>query len=257
MDLKLSDKRVLVCGGTRGIGRAIAEEFAKEGATVFIVARHQSKEIAKQIAAQYSGKVFGFDADLSKAEDVDQIKKAVGQVDVLIINSGGPKTGDFLELRDEDWYLSFDLLVMSTVRLIRHFLPEMIERKWGRVIAVTSTSVYEPLPRLLLSNSLRMSVVGLMRSLSKEYARYNITFNCVAPGHTMTERLEQLIREASTRMQKSQEEVMRQMAEENDMKRFAKPEEIAAAVVFLASERASYITGVTLRVDGGFVRSSL
>ncbi|AJC74276.1 3-oxoacyl-ACP reductase [Pseudothermotoga hypogea DSM 11164 = NBRC 106472] len=257
MDLKLSGKRVLVCGGTRGIGRAIAEEFSKEGSTVFIVARHQSKEIAKQIEVQYSAKVFGFDADLSKAEDIQQVKKAVGQVDVLIINSGGPKVGDFFDLRDEDWYLAFDLLIMSTVRLINAFLPDMIERKWGRVIAITSVSVFEPLPRLLLSNSLRMAIAGLMKSLSKEYARYNITFNCVAPGHTMTERLEHLIKEAAVRMQKSEEEVIKQMAEENDVKRFAKPEEIAAAVVFLASERASYITGTTLKVDGGFVHASL
>lgn len=257
MDLGLANKRVLVCGGTRGIGRAIAEEFAKEGSIVFVVARQQSKECAKQISTQYSAKVYGFDADLSKAEDIQQIKKAVGEVDVLIINSGGPKPGDFSELHEEDWRFAFELLVMSSVRLIDAFLPGMVERKWGRVIAITSVSVFEPLPRLLLSNSLRMSVAGLMRSLSKEYAKHNVTFNCVAPGHTMTERLKQIIEDTMRKTLKSEQEIIKQMAEENDVKRLGKPEEIAAAVVFLASERASYITGVTLRVDGGFVRSSL
>ncbi|MEN3008737.1 SDR family oxidoreductase [Pseudothermotoga sp.] len=257
MDFGLTNKRVLVCGGTRGIGRAVAEEFAKEGSVVFVVARQQSKEVAKQISMLYSAKVYGFDADLSKDEDIKQIKKAVGEVDVLVANAGGPKPGDFFELHDEDWHFAFELLVMSTVRLINAFLPGMVERKWGRVITITSISVFEPLPRLLLSNSLRMAVAGLMRSLSREYAKYNITFNCVAPGHTMTERLHQIIEDTARKTLKSEQEIMKQMAEENDVKRLGRPEEIAAAVIFLASERASYITGTILRVDGGFVSSSI
>ncbi|BBJ28763.1 SDR family oxidoreductase [Athalassotoga saccharophila] len=257
MDLGLNGKIVFVGGGSKGIGKAVAEEFAKEGAVVHIVSRHNTDEVAKEISSKYGSKVTGHNADLSIEKDVKRLFKEIGNVDVLFINTGGPKPGDLEDLTDEDWHIAYDLTMMSAVRLINAFLPGMISKKWGRVIASTSVSVYEPIPRLLLSNSIRMAVIGLMRSLSQEHGAKGITFNCIAPGYTLTERIKTLFEDTAKKRGITFEEASKSIVEKTDIKRLAKPEEIAAIVAFLASERASYITGTTIRVDGGYVASTL
>lgn len=257
MELGLNGKRVLVGGGTKGIGLAVAEEFAKEGSTVHIVARRDSEKISSEISKKYGACVYGHDGDLSKLEDIKNLAKEIGEIDVLFINTGGPKPGDLEDLTDEDWHNAYDLTMMSAVRLINAFLPSMLSRKWGRIIASTSVSVYEPISRLLLSNSIRMAVIGLMRSLSLQHAKDGVTFNCIAPGYTLTERIKTLFEDASKKRGITFEEAIKDVVEKTDIKRLATPQEIAVMVVFLASERASYITGTTIRVDGGYAASTL
>ncbi len=257
MDLGIKGKRMLVCGGTKGIGRAVANEFAKEGTLVHVVARNDSEKVAKEISEKYGVKVFGHNGDLSKFDDIKRISSEIGNVDILFINAGGPKPGDLEDLTDEDWHTAYDLTMMSAVRLINAFLPGMLSKKWGRVIASTSVSVYEPIPRLLLSNAIRMAVVGLMRSLSAEHAKDGVTFNCIAPGYTLTERIKTLFEDTAKKSGITVEEASKSIVDKTDIKRLAKPEEIAAMVAFLASERASYITGTVIRVDGGYVSSTL
>ncbi len=257
MNFGIKDKKVLVCGGTKGIGRAVANEFAKEGALVHIVARNDSNKVAKEISEKYGTKVFGHNGDLSKADDIKRILGEIENVDVLFINAGGPKPGNLEDLTDEDWHTAYDLTMMSAVRLINAFLPGMLSKKWGRIIASTSVSVYEPIPRLLLSNAVRMAVIGLMRSLSAEYAKDGITFNCIAPGYTLTERIKALFEDTAKKSGITVEDASKKIVEKTDIKRLGKPEEIAATVAFLASERASYITGTVIRVDGGYVASTL
>ena len=255
MDFGIKGKRALIGGGTRGIGRAVAEVLAAEGVNLEIVSRHESEKVADEIANTFSVEARGHNADLSNAGDVEALKKEIDGVDILFINTGGPKPGEIEDLNDEDWLNACSLTLMSAVRLINAFLDQMMKKGWGRVIASTSISVFEPIPRLLLSNSIRMSVEGLLKSLSMEHASSGVTFNCVAPGYTLTERVKQLFEDTAKTQNASFEEVEKRIAEKTDVKRLAKPEEIANAVAFLASQKASYITGVTLRVDGGYVKS--
>ncbi len=255
MDLGIKGKRALIGGGTRGIGRAVAEALASEGVNLEIVARHNSEDVAKDLMNKYRIEARGHNVDLSKAADVESLKEKVGDVDMLFINTGGPKPGEIEDLKDEDWLSACELTLMSAVRLINAFLDPMLKKGWGRVVASTSISVFEPIPRLLLSNSIRMSVEGLMKSLSIEHASDGVTFNCVAPGYTLTERVKQLFEDTAKARGISFEEVEKSIAEKTDVKRLAQPEEVANAVAFLFSEKASYITGVTLRVDGGYVKS--
>ncbi len=255
MDFGIKGKRALIGGGTRGIGKAVAEVLAAEGVNLEIVARHESEKVADEIANTFSVEARGHNADLSNAGDVEALKKEIDGVDILFINTGGPKPGEIEDLNDEDWLNACSLTLMSAVRLINAFLDQMMKKGWGRVIASTAISVFEPIPRLLLSNSIRMSVEGLLKSLSMEHASSGVTFNCVAPGYTLTERVKQLFEDTAKTQNASFEEVEKRIAEKTDVKRLAKPEEIANAVAFLASQKASYITGVTLRVDGGYVKS--
>ncbi len=255
MDLGLKGKRALVGGGTRGIGRAVARSLASEGVDVAVVARSGGEDVARELSRRYEVDVQPYHADLSKAEEIEKLRDNVGKIDVLFVNVGGPKPGNFEDLTDEDWFDAYELTLMSAVRLIRAFLPGMLKNGWGRVIALTSVSVFEPIPRLLLSNSVRKSVSGLIKDLSVEYAGSGVTFNCVAPGYTLTERVKRLFGDRAKSTGKTPEEIEKSIAERTDVKRLADPSEIANAVAFLASQRASYITGITLRVDGGYVKT--
>ncbi len=257
MEFGLKGKKALVGGSTRGIGRAVAEIFADEGMEIHVVARKNSDISAKEINKKFGTKVIGHDADLSNAAEIQKLSRNIGPIDVLFINTGGPKPGEIEDLDEEDWKKAYDLILMSAVRLINAFLPSMISNGWGRIVALTSVSVFEPIPRLLLSNSLRMAVEGLMRSLSAEHASEGITFNCVAPGYTLTDRVKKLFEDAADNRGTTVEEISSEIALKTDLKRLAKPSEIADAVAFLSSERASYISGMTLRVDGGYIASTL
>lgn len=256
-ELGLRGKKVFVGGGTKGIGKSVAEGFAKEGAEVHLAARKNSASVATEIEERFGAEVRGYDFDLSDAKSVARLADEIGPVDVLFINTGGPKPGEIEDLTEDDWKNACDLTLMSAVRLANAFLPSMISKGWGRMVALTSISVFEPIPRLLLSNSLRLAVEGFMRSLSKEHGSDGITFNCVAPGYTLTDRIKTLFEDTAKNRGTTAGEAAVAVAGGTDLKRLAEPSEIADAVLFLSSERASYISGVTLRVDGGYVASTL
>jgi 3-oxoacyl-[acyl-carrier protein] reductase len=263
MDLGIKGKRALVAGGSSGIGRASAELLLREGVDVCLVARTEEKlrAVAKELGANAAARVTYAAADLAAAEGAAKAFAAaeaqLGGVDILVNNAGGPKPGGLAQLSDEDWQNAFELNLLNTVRLTKAAVSGMSARRWGRIINIQSTSVKQPIDNLMLSNSIRMAVVGFAKTLGNELAGLGITINTVAPGYASTDRLEQLAKNTADRESLSVEEVKRRWAGDVPLRRLGTPEEIAAAVVFLASEPAAYINGVVLAVDGGRVRASL
>jgi len=262
MDCRINGRRALIAGSSAGIGRACAEALAHEGVDVFLVAR--SEETLAQTAAEIRNagtRVEMLAADLSRAGEGERIVSAalefLGGVDILINNAGGPKPGSFASLGDDDWQRAFDLNLMSAVRLTRGVLPGMIDRRWGRIVNITSTSVKQPIDGLMLSNAMRMAVAGFAKTLSNEVGPHGITVNTVAPGFTDTGRLNQIAESTATREETTIERVQERWREEVPLRRIGRAEEIAAAVLFLASEAGSYVNGVVLTVDGGRTKSSL
>jgi len=251
MDLGVKNKVAFVAASSQGLGKSIALELALEGAHVIISGRNEEKlkKTKHEIEEQSHGEVLALPGDLSVAAEREQIiqdaLKARGIINILITNTGGPPSGKFEAFKHEDWDKAYNQLLVSVVGLINGFLPGMKQQQWGRIIAVTSMAVKQPVNNLILSNSVRASVVGLIKTLSNELAMYNITVNNVMPGYTETERLKQLI-ESNPSFASAKNEI--------PLGRFGKPEEFAAAVAFLASERASYITGVSLAIDGGWIK---
>jgi 3-oxoacyl-[acyl-carrier protein] reductase len=243
VNLGLDDKRALVTGASKGLGKAVAGALRAEGAAVAICSRNPEriKEAAKDIGA------IGLTGDLSiagaAAEVLRQAIDRLGGIDILVVNTGGPPAGTFDAIADAAWRNAFESLWMSTVDLIRGSLPAMRERRWGRIIIVTSISAREPLPSLMISNALRPGLHGLVNALSREVAGDGITVNAVMPGYTLTERLREVAIDD------------KQMATQIPAGRMGRPEEFAALAAFLASERAAYICGQAIACDGGFLRS--
>jgi 3-oxoacyl-[acyl-carrier protein] reductase len=260
MDFGLSDKVAFVAGASRGLGKAAAYELAREGARVAICARNEPEvqAAASQIASDTGGEVLPLVTDVTRPDQIEQAISATvarwSGLHVLVVNAGGAPAGQFDDIDDENWYNAFDLNFMSAVHLIREALPHMQAAGWGRIIAITSTTVRQPIDDLLLSNVVRPAVVGLIRSLATQLAAENITVNNVAPGYTMTERVQSIIQDRAQRTGASQEEVLSRLTATMPMSRMGEPSELAAVVAFLASTRASYITGQTLLVDGGTYR---
>ena len=269
MELALEDKIALVTGAGYGIGRAIALEFAAEGADVVIAARGREplEETARAIEER-GRRVCVVQADLGTAEGVEAVSQAAldkfGRVDVLVNNVGGaPGPGGFENLTDEHWQAAFDLNVMAAVRCSRRLIPGMVERGWGRVINISSTSGREPDTVVVHYNAAKAGLMALSKSLANAYAKDGVLVNCVVPGLTRTPAVE---RSAAARLEQRGEDVSGLSADEVveryylprrplPVGRVGTPEDIAGAVVFLASERASWITGVALDVDGGWVKS--
>ncbi len=256
MELGIRGRTAVVTAGSRGIGFAVAKEFAMEGVNLVVNSRDEENlKKAKESLENYGVKVVTVVGDLRDEETTKKIYEATlnefGGADILFLNAGGPKPGGFFDVTEKDWLDSFHLNFLSAERLTRLFIKGMVERKWGRVIFLTSISVRNPIPNLILSNSIRMAVTGMMKTLSREVAHAGVTVNAVAPGYTLTDRVKQLVEDRAKRENISYELALKKASEIIPMKRMAKPEEIASVVVFLASERASFITGQTIVVDGG------
>jgi len=260
MDFGLRGRVAMVAAASRGIGFAAARELAREGARVFICSRdaEHANEAARKIHDETGAEVTGVRADVTSEEDIAEFvaraRTASGRIDICVTNAGGPPATGF-DQTDMDMYRkAFELNALSAIGLARHVIPMMREQKWGRLINVTSISVKQPIDGLLLSNTVRAGLTGWAKTLSTEVAADGVTVNNVAPGYTLTERQDELATMRSRDSGKSKEEMIAGWASQIPMRRLASAEEIAAAIAFLASERASYITGVTLQVDGGWVR---
>ncbi|NNK88058.1 MAG: SDR family oxidoreductase [Flavobacteriaceae bacterium] len=251
MDLGLTAKTALVAASSKGLGKAIATELIKEGVRVAICGRNQNdlQRTREELEALAGSEVIAFQTDLSLESErlalVDDVLRHFGKIDILVTNTGGPPPGTFESFDHSDWQDAFELLMGSATTLIRQVLPGMKSQQWGRIIMVSSVAVMQPVDKLILSNAVRSSLLGLMKSLANELGEFNITVNNVMPGYTRTDRLSQLI-------EKNPE--IKAVVDEIPLGRFGKPEEFAAAVTFLASQRASYITGASLAIDGGWIK---
>ncbi len=263
MDLGLSGKVALVTAASKGLGKGVALALAREGAEVAICSRSEEslQGAAGEIEAATGRQPLVVAADMRRGEDIDRLVAATleryGRIDILFNNAGGPPPGTFFDFADEQWQQTFDLLVLSSVRLIRAVVPQMRERRWGRIINSTSVAVKQPIPTLVLSNAVRTAVIGLAKSLALELAPHGITVNNLLPGSIYTDRIIQNNEAAARRTGRSVEEIRRDAEADIPMGRYGKVEEYAGAAAFLASEQASYITGVNLLVDGGVYRGTM
>ena len=263
MDLGLGGRVAIVAAASTGLGFAVAQELSREGADVAICARTAGdlQSAADKIHKVSGREVFHQPVDVTDANAVAAFVSAVetrfGRVDICITNSGGPPSKLFEETRPDDWKAAIDLLLMSAVFFARETLPRMKKNKWGRFITITSYAVKQPVDGLLLSNSVRAAVTGLARTLANEYAAHGITVNNVCPGYTRTDRLGDLANAMSARTGAKPEDVFTGWERQIPAGRIGTPEEFAAVVAFLASERASYVNGTSIAVDGGIVRSLL
>lgn len=260
MDLGLRGRTAIVAAASRGLGRAVAWGLAREGANITIFSRSAEaiEQTAEAIRAETDAQVLPLAADVTRAEDLERIVRETlarfGRVDILVNNAGGPPVGTFDTLTEGDWRSAVDLTLMSFVRLARLVVPHMRAQRWGRIINMTSIAAHEPIPNLMLSNSLRAAVVGWSKTLAGELAKDNILVNCVAPGRIDTERVRELDLSTARAEGVSVEAVRTRHERAIPLGRYGTPEEFSAAVVFLASTAASYITGTTIHVDGGLMR---
>jgi 3-oxoacyl-[acyl-carrier protein] reductase len=261
MDFGIRGKVALVSASSKGLGRAVAEELAGEGVHLVMCARgiETLDETAESIRQKTGVTVVAVAADVSNPTDAARVAKAAldefGKVDILVTNSGGPPSGAFENLTAEMWDAATTLLLKSAVELTRAVLPGMKERRWGRILNVTSIAAKQPIEGLMLSNSLRAAVIGFARTLATEVAPFNVTVNNLLPGYTRTDRVRELARSAGGKG--SSTDIVAKWEKEIPMGRLGEPREFAALAAFLASERASYITGSSIAVDGGWIRSLL
>jgi 3-oxoacyl-[acyl-carrier protein] reductase len=260
MDLGLKNKVVLVAGGSQGLGKAVARELAREGAHVAICALDdKSLPAAKEeMDKDFGANILAIGADLT---DVAQAKECVRKtierfqtVDILVNNAGGPPAAEFLDIDDRMWEFGFRLNLLSTIALTREVVPLMKQKRWGRIINMTSISVKQPIDGLILSNAIRCGVIGLAKTLSTELAPFNVTVNSVCPGYTLTDRVRNLAQATAQKEGTLPEDIIKKWEKAIPMGRLGTPEEFAALVAFLASERSSYITGAAIQIDGGWYR---
>ncbi len=261
MDLKLTGQVALVTAASKGLGRATAAQLAAEGARVMISSRgeEQLAETAAQIAEATGAEVGYCPADVSAAADVrrllEETQRRFGGVDVLVSNAGGPPAGRFDDLDDEAWQAAFELNLLSAVRLIRGVLPAMRSKSYGRIVNIASSSVKQPLENLLLSNTFRLGVVGLAKTLAAELAPDGILINTLGPGRIATDRVASLDAARAAASGMSVEEVRAQAEQAIPLGRYGTPEEFGQVAAFLASGANTYLTGQTFLVDGGMVKA--
>ena len=260
MDLGLKNRVALVAASSQGLGLATAEAFAAEGCRVAMCARNQQTLAAgaDKIRQQHHVDVLAEAFDVTDASAVSRFIGAVaakfGSIDICVTNAGGPPAKGFLAASLEDWKEAVDANFLSTVYFAREVIPHMQKKHWGRIITITSITTKQPVTDLVLSNAVRAAVVGLVKSLANEFGKDGILVNNVGPGFTATDRLKELAKARSSATGKSQQEIFEAWAADAPLKRLGEPRELAEAIVWLASERASYITGQTLLVDGGMYK---
>lgn len=263
MDLLLAGKVAMVAGASRGLGKAVAAALAEEGAQLSICARTSDalKRTAESIEQQHAVSVLAQPVDVTSDSEVaswvDATRERFGHVDVLVTNAGGPPASRFDTTELADWKTGIELNLLSTIHLCRAVVPLMRERKAGRIVAITSISVKQPVDGLILSNVTRLGVVGLFKTLANELAPEGIGVNVVCPGYTRTDRLEELAARMSKQRNVTEAAIYDDWTAEIPMKRLGEPEEFAAVVAFLCSQRASYVTGTCLQIDGGAVKGIL
>jgi 3-oxoacyl-[acyl-carrier protein] reductase len=263
MDLKLSEKRALVTGASRGLGYAVALGLAREGCRVAVNSRDikNISAVAARIAGEAGAQAVGLAGDVSDPQTpgllVEQAFRALGGLDILVCNAGGPPAGDFESFDEIAWQKAIDLSFLSHVRLIRAALPHLRQSPAASVLTVTSYSVKQPIPKLVLSNSIRAATVGLTKSLALELGRDGIRFNSILPAWTDTERVVELMTARARQNGTSVEAETAKQSADSPLGRMGTPEEFANAAVFLVSPAASYITGVMLTVDGGMYKGTL
>lgn len=259
MELGLEGKRALVLGASRGLGAAIAQSLANEGAIVFAAARREGRiaawraQLPEPVAARLEARAL----DLSDRGGLDAFIDRLlsdGGVDIIVNNGGGPPPGAALSSRLEDWQTHFSIMAAHLFHLTGRLLPPMVERKWGRVITIGSSGIEQPIPSLALSNGIRTAVLGWSKTLAGEVAASGITVNVVVPGRIATERVGELDVAAAKRLDCPVEQIQKESRASIPLGRYGEPQEFADVVTFIASERASYVTGSKIRVDGGFIK---
>jgi 3-oxoacyl-[acyl-carrier protein] reductase len=257
MDYGLKNRAVIVAASSEGIAYAAARKFAGEGAKLALCSRDGAKlkTAADKIRKDYGAEIIAEPFDVTDSDAVDRFVQSaaskLGGIDVCVTNAGGPPPKRFLATTTEEWHRAVEQNFMSIVHFARSVLPWMQRAEWGRFVTITSVTVRQPSSDLIYSNAVRAGVLGLVKSLSNEFGKDGITVNNVAPGFTATARLQQLIGKRAGELGLAEDEISKIFAAETSLKRIGLPEEIADAIVWLASERASFITGQTLLVDGG------
>jgi 3-oxoacyl-[acyl-carrier protein] reductase len=260
MDLGIGGRVAVVAASSRGLGLAVARGLAQEGAKLALCARSAAalESAAEEIRRDTGADVMTRALDVTSHDGVRQFVAAVverfGRLDICVANAGGPPAKSFAETTIEDWRAAANLNLMSTVYLAKETLPAMQRRQWGRFIAITSVAVKQPVEGMVLSNAVRSGVIGLIKTLANEYGRYGVLVNNVCPGYTATARLVELSRTLAGREGVDPAEIEERWARQTALGRVGQPEEFADLVVFLASERAAYITGTSIAVDGGLVK---
>nr|WP_321403274.1 SDR family oxidoreductase [uncultured Desulfobacter sp.] len=257
MDLKIKNKVALVTASTRGLGRGCAEQLAAEGCRVAICSRNQAQatQAAAEISSRTNAQVIGFAADMSRPEQiaglVESVQSALGNPDILVTNAGGPPPGTFATTPLDQYEKGINLNLMSAVRLIHAVVPAMQKKRWGRIIAITSTSVKQPIGTLLLSNTARAGLTAFLKTISTELAPDGITVNAILPGIHKTDRIVQLAGHLSKEENRMPEEIIQEMMYANPTKKIGDPSDFGTMAAFLASDQAKYINGQSILIDGG------
>jgi len=260
MDLDLQRRKAVVTGASRGIGRAIAVALAAEGASVVAAARNQENlqslvtEVTSAAGTAGRGAITACVADISTAPAIQSLTPHLQDADILVFNTGGPPFGTAAAITDEIWSVQFEAMFLSALRLVRIALPGMRQRRFGRILLVVSSGVVQPIPNLAISNSLRAALVGWAKTLANEVAADGVTVNCLAPGRIATDRLAEFDQNRARREGIAVEDVQKQSRATIPAGRYGEPAEMASVAAFLASPRASYMTGNVIRVDGGMIR---
>lgn len=260
MNSSFKGKNALVIASSQGLGKAIAKNLAQQGVNVMISSREAGKlqDVKTELEQTSVGKIAYKDCNIKDKNEIKSLVKATisefGSIDLLVNNAGGPPAGTFEEMTDDDWQHAFELNLLSYIRVIREVLPHM-KKSGGKIVNIASSSVKEPIPGLILSNTFRVGIVGLTKTLASEFAAYNILINTVAPGRIATDRLQYLDSFIAEKQGISKEEIQELRKKDIPLGRYGKPEEFANYVSFLLSDANSYMTGQTLLIDGGLVKS--